>query len=219
VLVRSRELKDGVERLEAGGRLTVGSWPSDEESAGDGADSAEAASEAKAGNADQPGEGKQALPSGAEASRTSKARTGTRRISRRVGIETLLERADEARIAGDRAAAQRWLQRVVADFPSDPRAAISAFQLGVLELELGMPERAVASFGVALERASSLSLRDDCYLRLVEAQLKNGSASRAERVARSYRAEFPDGRHQGALARLLARSTKKKSGTLGSESR
>jgi transmembrane sensor len=219
VLVRSRELKDGVERLEGGGQLTVGHWPGDPEPLAEAESEAAANGEKAVAPAEAAAEGASLAQAGSTEAAPTSVRQRPRNKQRRASIEKLLEQADEARISGNRAAAQRVLQRVVREFPGDPRAAISAFQLGALELELGQPQRAVTSLEVALERAGSLSLREDCYLRLVEAQLASGSVDRAQRVARSYRNEFPDGRHQGAIERLLQRSRTKKSGTPATKSR
>jgi len=184
VLVRSALLAQGVRRLAAGEAMQV-SEPNAR------APSEEAAAVASAAPGQDP-------PSSA-----ASAVGGTTR-SHPTSAAELLKAADLARVSGDTTQAARLLERIVKQYPSDPRAAGAAFTLGVLRLQQGQPGRAVQALRQALSLGAPSSLQQDCYLRLVEAHLNGRQRTQAEAVAQEYRDRFPAGRHRRAIQAMLS---------------
>jgi hypothetical protein len=79
------------------------------------------------------------------------------------------------------------------------------FTLGVVQSQAHKPASLLAqTFQRALSLTTSASLREDCYQRLIEAQLASGQRATAERNARRYEAEFPQGRHRDRLRRMVS---------------
>jgi transmembrane sensor len=121
------------------------------------------------------------------------------------GVETLLARADEARLAGRYQEAAEILEHVVTDRASDRRTALAEFSLGRLYLDsLGDPSRAAIHFSRALLRGLSDALAEDAYARLVEAYARAGDSSAARDVADRYRARYPQGRRLASINRWTA---------------
>jgi transmembrane sensor len=125
---------------------------------------------------------------------------GLRRESRKLGVKDLLALADVARLSGHPTEAVVPLGRILSEFPNDAQAPLAAFALGRLELDsLGHAQAAVAAFRKALALGIPRSLREDVTARLVEAYARSGNAGEARRVADTYLAEFPSGRHVRAI--------------------
>jgi len=121
-------------------------------------------------------------------------------------VQTLLSQADAARSRGQFTRAVALLGQAVTEYPGDARTPLAAFTRGVLQLErLARADQALASFRSARSLGASNSLRQDCYLREIEAALALGDRAQALHLAASYRAEFPAGRHTQELTRLLKR--------------
>lgn len=195
VLVRSRAMPDGVRRVSAGEKAEI-------RVEGDGPSRREPEPEAKE-PPDKPGvktvvSPKHRLERPSESVSSAEDRD----------IDSLLARADKARVSGDVAEAQTLLSRIVREYPADPRSAVCTFHLGVLQLErLGRPREAAATFRKALGMASAASLREDSTLRLVQAEMASGDPASARQVAEEYLSSHPRGRHRDAIQRLVPESS------------
>jgi transmembrane sensor len=121
---------------------------------------------------------------------------GIRSESKKLGVSDLLALADVARLSGHPAEAVVPLQRVLAEFSSDAQAPLAAFALGRLELDtLGHARAAVSALSKALALGIPRGLREDVYLRLVEAYAKSGDSAGAKRAKDAYLEQYPHGRH------------------------
>lgn len=121
------------------------------------------------------------------------------------GVSTLLEQADQARLRADWSTARRALERVVKDFSKDPRAPVAAYQLAMVrQRQDASPLALVDAFARALNMASGASMRQDCYWRLLQAQIAAGQGEAAAQTARSALDEFPQGRYSERLRAHLA---------------
>ena len=110
----------------------------------------------------------------------------------------LLARADEARLDGQLRVAAEVFERVVRDYPNDPRAGLAAFTLGRLYLDqLGRPDRAAKAFARACSLGLPSSLAEEGSARLVDALARAGQHARACVAAADYTARFPNGLHRG----------------------
>lgn len=117
-----------------------------------------------------------------------------------LSVEDLLQRADGARIAGELDRARRDLETIVRQFSKDPRAGLAAYQLAsVMEQQGVASAEVIRAFERALVRASGASLRQDCYWRLSQAQLRAGQASESRKTAEAALAEYPAGRYAERL--------------------
>jgi transmembrane sensor len=190
VLVRSAHVQDGVARVEAGSNLDIyepkvqALAPSEPPAAASVAGSLSPAPQPSAAPY------KPAPPSA---------------LLVPISADELLARADAARLAGDLTLAEESLQRMVSTHPGDPRRASAVFTLGVVQSQAHKPMTLVAAtFRQALSLTNASSLREDCYQRLIEAELASGQRQNAERSSRRYEAEFPQGRHRERLRRMLA---------------
>jgi transmembrane sensor len=119
---------------------------------------------------------------------------------------TLMQQADAARVSGEVATAERLLEQLVREEPDDPQATLAAYTLGVVRLQLGEKVQAIDALRLALALGPSSSLQQDCYLRLVEAELAVGHRDVALQANREYQRRFPAGRHRRALATMLGDS-------------
>jgi len=105
----------------------------------------------------------------------------------------LLLAADTARLSGHSSEAVPYLQRILAQHGSDPRAYLAAFTLGrVLLDELGRPAEAAKAFERA--RAPRAPLAEDALAREIEACARAGDTRRAHALALEYRRSYPQGR-------------------------
>ncbi|MBN2191731.1 MAG: FecR domain-containing protein [Polyangiaceae bacterium] len=190
VLVRSPLLPDGVARLDAGQGVELALPPRAP------AERPPPASTAVAPTGTEPAPPiPPPPPSGAPPSSSASGSPA--------GVEALLRRADAARLAGDLALAELLLERVVRDSPEDGRASLAAFTLGVIRMDRGDLPRAIAALRRALALGAPATLEQDCYLRLVEAELRSSERARALATSEEYRRRFPNGRHRRAIAALL----------------
>lgn len=204
VLVRSALLVDEVQRVNAGDNLRLARRPVEELPALESAEPA--ASEPR------PASSSDALEPSSRSHSTSvtpqsvsqRPTTSAVEATPPVVVDALLREADSARIAGDFSRAERVLARIVQERPDDSRAPLAAFSRGVLQLHrLGQPRHAITSFEQALALGASRSLREDCYLRWLEAEVRLGRAVEARTLLARYDDEFPRGRHHVAMARLV----------------
>ncbi|MET0285254.1 MAG: FecR family protein [Polyangiales bacterium] len=99
-------------------------------------------------------------------------RRPARRVREKPAPETaamLLERANDARLAGDARAAADLYQELRTRFPRDPRAGLSAFELARISLHaLHDPQRALAALQFALAHGHGFA-REDAEALEVEA--------------------------------------------------
>ena len=120
----------------------------------------------------------------------------------RANLEQLLALADVARLSGHPGDAVQPLRRIVAEYASDPRAALAAFTLGRLHLdELGSPATAVRDFREAIGLKLANALLEDAYLRWIEAAAKAGDSAEVRNAYDRYRARFPNSTRQGTAER------------------
>ena len=186
VVVRSTLLSQGVKRMVAGEHLVIASAIS-------------AASQAA-----KPYDDQAQKPASSSKSNTLAAK-GT--LVPQPTAEELMRDADAARTSGDLPAAEKQLSRVVHDYPKDPRAPLAAYQLGAIESQRGQHAQAINSLRLALALNAPASLRQDCYLRLIEAEVASGQHNRAFEASQEYQLQFPRGRHRRAISKLLGQSS------------
>jgi transmembrane sensor len=114
-----------------------------------------------------------------------------REAERTRSIDRLLSLSDVARKSGHPEAAVAPLERIVGEHPDRPEAGLSAVTLGRLLLDqLGQPRAAARAFERALAIAGSRGLRQDTYLRLVEAYERCGDQAAADGALQRYEREF-----------------------------
>lgn len=123
--------------------------------------------------------------------------------------ELLLE-ADALRRSGKARAAIEPLQRVLELHATDPQAALAAFTLGRLQLDvLDQPAEAVHALARALSLKPPAALAEDVQARLVEAYGRAGQRARACEAAATYRQNFPAGRREGLVSHFCPREPAK----------
>ncbi|HET6332735.1 MAG TPA: FecR domain-containing protein [Polyangiales bacterium] len=121
-----------------------------------------------------------------------------------VTADQLLKAADAARATGDYRRAARNLQRFLALYPSDTRAAIVALTLGRLQLDqLASPKSAAISFARADRLGLPDAVAEEGAARLVEAYAKSGEKELARSAAARYGRRFPDGPRSANVAAWL----------------
>lgn len=113
--------------------------------------------------------------------------------------EELFTLADVARVAGHDTEAISLLERIIAAYPDDPMAPVAAFTIGKLQLE---QLRDFAAASESFERADTLgipdALREQTFVRWVEALGRAGQRTRCREVAQQYRQLFPGARSAAA---------------------
>lgn len=113
--------------------------------------------------------------------------------------EELFTLADVARVAGHDEEAISLLERIIAAYPDDPMAPVAAFTIGKLQLE---QLRDFAAASESFERADTLgipdALREQTFVRWVEALGRAGQRTRCREVAQQYRQLFPGARSAAA---------------------
>ncbi len=113
--------------------------------------------------------------------------------SKTADLEQLLALADVARLSGHPRDAVEPLQRASREHPGDPRAAMAAFMLGRVYLDsLQDPAAAVRAFQTAIAQRLPQALREDAYLRLIEAASKAGDRAAAHEAWNAHHAQFPN---------------------------
>jgi transmembrane sensor len=205
VLVRGERVTDRVQRLVAGDRLVVES----EELAAAAPASATSGGARQASSApapvNEPLRAAVAAPPPANAWRElaqegayaeayrNLGAEGIAGSSKTADLEQLLALADVARLSGHPRDAVAPLERASREHADDPRAAMAAFMLGRVHLDsLQDPAAAVRAFQAALAQKLPQALREDAYLRLIEAAAKAGDRAVARAAWNAHRAEFPN---------------------------
>jgi transmembrane sensor len=201
VLVRGELVPDKVQRLGAGQSLEVSLKPDPEPRPPAGAEAIEKAPAAPGwlAHAEQ-GKFKDAyVELGGAGLRQEAQRTDS--------LERLLMLADVARLSGHPAEAVAPLERIVQHHAGRPEAALAAVTLGRLLLDqLANPGEAARVLERALALGVPLGLREDVYARLVEAHVRAGDRTAAERAMGRYQTEFSNGRRRDEMSRWLEAS-------------
>ena len=120
-------------------------------------------------------------------------------------LSELLEQADERRRQGDVRGAEAALRAALATHANEPQAALAAFTLGKLLLDVaGRPGDAAQAFARCLALSPPSALAEDALYRLAEAQARAGQAEAAGVTARQYQSRYPNGQHAHELKRWFA---------------
>jgi len=134
----------------------------------------------------------------------SLGRDGLDRASRNATADSLLQLADVARLSGHAEEAVAPLERFLREHPSDGRAGLAAFTLGVVHMDQrGAPGQAAEAFERALELDLPEPLREDALARLSAARGRAGDAEGAARAARRYLDRHPEGPRAPDVRRRL----------------
>lgn len=219
VLVRGASVPDRVQRLEAGQRLFVPSDAAPDPLVTSTSDSTEdharddiddALDDALDG-AHEPQPTREA-PWRAELAQRRYDRAfealgidGHARETRRArDVAALWELADVARFSGHPSEAAVPLRRLVEEHPNDPRAALAAYTLGRLELDvLGAPHAAAESFARSEALGLPEALREAAAASRVEALGRAGRRDDARVAAERYVIRHPEGARRVQVERWL----------------
>jgi transmembrane sensor len=118
-----------------------------------------------------------------------------------ISADQRLKTSDAARASGDYRRAARELQRFLADYPGDARAAIVALTLGRLQLDqLESPKAAAVSFARADRLGLPEAVAEEGAARLVEAYAYSGEKELARAAAARYVRRFPGGARRANVA-------------------
>ncbi len=119
------------------------------------------------------------------------------------GAKELFERANDARRAGEAAAAAKYYEQLLNQHPNDSRAGLAAFELGRLRMDrLGNLRGAVSALKRAVALAPGAAFKEDAMARLVQAHAAMGAGDSCRRAKKAYAAAYPSGVHGAALERL-----------------
>ncbi len=112
----------------------------------------------------------------------------------------LFDEAQRARADGRPYDAARAFDRLRRSYPQDPRAALSAFELGRLRLDaLGDPRGAEEALRDAIALGPSSPFREDAESRRVEALWRMGDATGCASARAAYLARWPRGTYRRAV--------------------
>ena len=112
----------------------------------------------------------------------------------------LFDEAQRARVDGRPYDAARAFDRLRRAFPQDPRAAVSAFELGRLRLDaLSDPRGAEEALRDAIALGASSPFREDAESRRVEALWRMGDTSGCASARAAYLARWPHGTYRRAV--------------------
>lgn len=115
--------------------------------------------------------------------------------ARATQVDELFALADVARLSGHPRDAVQPLERIIEGYASHGRAAVAAFTLGRLHLEvLSDPHRARRAFERTIQLGAPPGLREDALARLVEAHARAGDRAAARASAAEYLRRHPEGR-------------------------
>jgi transmembrane sensor len=112
----------------------------------------------------------------------------------------LFDEAQRARAEGRAPDAAHAFDRLRRGFPRDPRAALSAFELGRLRLDvLGDPQGAEEALRDAMALGPQSPFREDAEARRVEALARMGDAGACTAARTAYLARWPNGTYRRAV--------------------
>lgn len=117
--------------------------------------------------------------------------------------DELMSLARAARLSGHAGLAERALVVCRARFPGDPQASTAAFLLG----RSASPREAARWFATYLREAPGGALAREAAGRLIEAHQGAGNVGAAERAARSYLDQYPNGPHASFARGILEAHT------------
>jgi len=109
-----------------------------------------------------------------------------------------MQRADQARAAGQLGEAARALRSLLAQYPRDGRALLALFTLGQVERQLGHHAAAASAF----ERCGA-ALQGDAIAEAAVSWAAAGQSGRARAAAERYLRQFPSGLHAKRLQALV----------------
>lgn len=119
---------------------------------------------------------------------------------RQESARELFDEAQRARADGRPYDAARAFDQLRHGFPRDPRAALSAFELGRLRLDaLGDPRGAEEALRDAITLGPSSPFREDAEARRVEALWRTGDAAGCASARADYLARWPNGTYRRAV--------------------
>jgi transmembrane sensor len=128
-----------------------------------------------------------------------------REAERAEGLERLMLLADVARAGDQDSLAAGLLERAVREGGTGTSAAMAAFQLGTLRLEvLGQPREAAEAFARVVRLGQPRALVEDALARQVQALARAGDREGARAAAALYEARFPQGRRLADVRRQAA---------------
>jgi transmembrane sensor len=117
------------------------------------------------------------------------------------GASHVFKRASVARRAGRMREAADAYAALLARYPSDARAGLSAFELGRIRMDaLGDPEGAIAALARAADAGAGTSFHEDALARIALAYDALGRNGACREARDRYLAEYPHGVHAHALA-------------------
>jgi len=112
----------------------------------------------------------------------------------------LFEEAQRARTEGRTTEAARLFDKLRSTYRQDPRAGLSAFELGRLRLEaLGDARGAEDAFRDAVALAPGSPFREDAEARLVQALAREGDHAGCLAASQAYLAKYPHGAYRKAV--------------------
>ena len=116
------------------------------------------------------------------------------------GPRELFDDAQRARADGRASDAARAFDRLRRSYPRDPRAALSAFELGRLRLDvLGDPRGAEEALRDAMALGPTSPFREDAEARRVEALGRAGDMAGCVAARSAYLARWPEGTYRRAV--------------------
>jgi transmembrane sensor len=132
----------------------------------------------------------------AEPSAQSYTRPEPRLENPRVEAKQLFDAASAARRAGKSIQAANLFDTLRLRYPSDPRAGLSAFELGRLRMDaLGDPAGALEALSQAIASTPAASFREDAQARLVYASDAMHDGPRCRSMRQAYLNRYPHGAH------------------------
>jgi hypothetical protein len=114
-----------------------------------------------------------------------------------------MARADDARQAGNLAAAAEALRMFVDGHPEDTRVPAALFTVGTVERTAGHPDAAAAAFARYRRQAPDGPLAEDALAAEAAAWLAANDRTRAQTVAGEYLARYPRGAHLVSMREIL----------------
>jgi TolA-binding protein len=113
----------------------------------------------------------------------------------------VFRRASLARRAGQMREAAEGYAKLLERFPRDPRAGLSAFELGRLRMDaLSDPEGAIDALERALRSRSTTSFQEDALARIVMARDALAETELCKKARARYLRKYPSGVHAASLA-------------------
>jgi len=141
-------------------------------------------------------------PSEAEAEHASEpGGAGRGNAARERAAARVFERANLARRAGRMRDAADAYGELLARYPRDRRAGLSAFELGRIRMDaLSDPAGAISAFERALGAGSAASFHEDALARIVVAYDAQGRREACEKARERYLERYPNGVHAHVLS-------------------